>query len=158
MFFYCFARATMQFKGELNARLELLGISPPGYLILEALEAAGPSSQNALGRSLGIDQASMVRFVDALEGDGFVRRLADRHDRRARLLSATRAGQGVRRKARAASLALEAEFFANVPASEKKRWHASLRNLLEAREASDAPEPQSSSDRTRLRKAPTRMS
>lgn len=49
-------------------------------------------SQTELANRVGLDTSSLVRLVDLLEGRGFIRRLVDPSDRRARRIILTDAG------------------------------------------------------------------
>lgn len=50
-------------------------------------------TQTQLGRITGIDKSSLVLFLDALEKDGWVKRLPHPRDRRAHIVSLTKDGE-----------------------------------------------------------------
>ncbi|MFC0865708.1 MarR family winged helix-turn-helix transcriptional regulator [Sphaerimonospora cavernae] len=63
------------------------------YGVLVVLEAAGPLSQQELGRRLAIDRSTMVHVIDVLEDRGLVARGRDRVDRRAYSIELTDLGR-----------------------------------------------------------------
>jgi DNA-binding MarR family transcriptional regulator len=63
------------------------------YGVLGVLEAAGPLSQQEIGRRLAVDRSTMVHIIDVLEQRGLVARGRDRTDRRAYAIELTEAGR-----------------------------------------------------------------
>lgn len=72
-------------RGFLEA-LAPLDLEPRHVGAMTALEAAGPVSQSALARMLGVSAASVVQIVDDLERRGLVERRRLEVDRRTQLL------------------------------------------------------------------------
>lgn len=69
---------------------DLLGITPAQANVLMALfQAKGPLTARAIHRRLGVSEATISRFVKALEAKGWVARRRDPHDGRAMLVVAT---------------------------------------------------------------------
>lgn len=69
---------------------DLLGITPAQANVLMALfQAKGPLTARAIHRRLGVSEATISRFVKALEGNGWVARERDPNDGRALLVVAT---------------------------------------------------------------------
>lgn len=62
------------------------------YGVLVVLEAAGPLSQQEIGRRLSVDRSTMVHIIDVLEQRGLVVRSRDLADRRAYSIELTDAG------------------------------------------------------------------
>lgn len=60
---------------------------------LHALECHGPQIMSSLRDELGVTARSVTALVDALEGDGLVRRVPHPRDRRATIIELTAAGQ-----------------------------------------------------------------
>jgi DNA-binding MarR family transcriptional regulator len=60
--------------------------------LLGALTDAGPMNQRRLSELTLIDKSSVVLFLDALEADGWVRRVRDPNDRRAHIVEMTEEG------------------------------------------------------------------
>ncbi|QAY62516.1 MarR family transcriptional regulator [Xylanimonas allomyrinae] len=70
------------------------GVSPGQLRLLRTLaHAPGPLRAVDLADALGVAPRSVTTKVDQAEEDGFVRRLADPSDRRARLVALTDAGR-----------------------------------------------------------------
>jgi DNA-binding MarR family transcriptional regulator len=65
------------------------------YGVLVVLEAAGPLSQQEIGRRLGVDRSTMVHIIDVLEQRGLVERGRDRNDRRAYSIELTEPGRAL---------------------------------------------------------------
>jgi DNA-binding MarR family transcriptional regulator len=59
------------------------------------LEAAGPLSQQEIGRRLAVDRSTMVHIIDVLEHRGLVARSRDLHDRRAYAIELTDPGRSL---------------------------------------------------------------
>jgi DNA-binding MarR family transcriptional regulator len=71
-------------------------ITPVQYAALEAI-AANPSTDQAhIAELIGYDRATIGGVIDRLEKKGWIRRIVSERDRRARELSLTEAGDGVR--------------------------------------------------------------
>ncbi|KYG64023.1 hypothetical protein AZI86_14545 [Bdellovibrio bacteriovorus] len=92
-FGYCFNKAALKYKSLLMTELEPLGLVSPQLGILKLLHVLGPVSQIALGQDMGIDKASMVKFIDGLEKKKWVQRLPDPNDRRIKLVGITAKGK-----------------------------------------------------------------
>src|SRR5919108_1118603 len=60
----------------------LLGLHPTDYKVLGILERLGPLSAGEIARHSALATASVTNLIDRLEAKGFVRRVADRRDRR----------------------------------------------------------------------------
>lgn len=116
------------------AAIEGSGLHPGQLAVLGALADRGSMSQRRLGDMTQIEKSSMVLFVDALERDGWVRRLPDPEDRRAHLVSLTEDGA---REFTALGVRLEAmqeRFLAPLSESERQML-VDLLTRLSAREA-----------------------
>jgi len=66
-----------------------------GFLVMRRVVSGGPIRVTDLARDLGLDPSTISRHLDAVEIRGWVRRLSDPADRRAILVTATRAGEQV---------------------------------------------------------------
>jgi DNA-binding MarR family transcriptional regulator len=69
-----------------------VGITPARYRVLRLFKGAKELSQAYLQQKLGLDSASITRQVQALEGEGLVRRRSDPADNRFTLVSLTERG------------------------------------------------------------------
>ncbi len=68
------------------------GLIPPQYTIMLALKDGIGENQVTLAENLGIDRASMVKFVDGLEKSGYALRQIG-SDRRERIVTITAEGK-----------------------------------------------------------------
>ncbi len=82
---YLVHMAQNRLQGTLKAALAAEGIrvTPAQSGILFLLKAKDGLTMTALGRELGLDNATITGLVDRLERDGFVRRKKSESDRRA---------------------------------------------------------------------------
>lgn len=109
-----------------NVHLAPLGLRVRQYSVLSAACDSGGISQRELSDLLGLDPSQVVALVDELQADGMVERLPDPGDRRTRLVSATRRGRGLRRRARLSVERARREFLSRLDGAEQ----AALRDLL----------------------------
>lgn len=86
------SRASHALTTELTAALEGSGISPRGHQVLAAA-TDGEHTQTDLARLVGIDKTTMMVTLDELEAAGLAKRRPLSTDRRARVITVTRAGE-----------------------------------------------------------------
>jgi DNA-binding MarR family transcriptional regulator len=96
------------------------------WIVLTALDVGPGQTQQALGRSLGVDKTTLTLLLDRLEAAGLVTRGLDRHDRRARIPLLTAVGREVQREVVAERDRAEAELLASFSPQEQRL----LRDLL----------------------------
>ena len=89
--------------------------------LLEQLHCRGPEMMRALGDDLGLTPRNMTAAVDALEGEGLVRRKAHPTDRRATLVELTDTGMAAAEEALAPRLAAIADLFEELSEFEQQR-------------------------------------
>lgn len=130
-FGYCLYKAAMQMKARLDKELSELGLVSQQLGILTVLCEEGPSAQAELSRGMGIDQASMVRFVDGLEASGYLTREADANDRRLRLLSITPKGRRIHTEARERVSPFEARALKGYSAADIQKMQKMLVQIFE---------------------------
>lgn len=93
---------------------------------------AGPCRAGVLAQSAKISPSSLTEVVEALEGDGLVRREADAVDRRAVRVALTAEGRRhLQRFEHAAAVALAERLSALTPA-QRQRIRAALTDITEA--------------------------
>ncbi|HYX36907.1 MAG TPA: MarR family transcriptional regulator [Oligoflexus sp.] len=119
LFGYALYRSGLSFREMLAETLEQERLVPPQLAILTVLKDGGPFNQMQLGEELGIDRASMVKFIDGLEAAGLVERTQDASDRRAKLLSLTSKGRLKYASLRKKEQAVEAHFLSSLTQSEQ---------------------------------------
>jgi DNA-binding MarR family transcriptional regulator len=128
-FGYCFSKAALKYKAILNAELEVHGITSPQLGILKLLHVLGPVSQITLGQDMGIDKASMVKFIDGLEKKKWVQRIVDAKDRRIKLVGVTAKGADALKKLTVLHLKVAKEFLSPLNKSEQEQLQALLSRL-----------------------------
>lgn len=71
------------------------GLTAPRLSILSVLVFAGPRTLGQLAAAEQVKPPTMTRLVDALESDGFVKRMTDKADARVTIISATKKGEAL---------------------------------------------------------------
>ena len=107
------------FVAHLHAHLARRGfddIGPTVGYVLRAI-AEEPINQRQLSKRLGITDQGTMKIIDDLERQGFVVRVADERDGRARLLELGPRGKRLLRAARAFHAAFERKLAAELGAS-----------------------------------------
>lgn len=123
-------------RKRFTERLETLGLNLRMWGVLNVLDAEGPITQHALGKSVGIDPSSMVSTIDELEANGLVERRRHPTDRRAHALHLTERGRDTLAHGREIAREAQNELLAPLDASERKQLHEMLCRI--ARAADDA--------------------
>ncbi|WP_428343257.1 MarR family winged helix-turn-helix transcriptional regulator [Mycobacterium sp.] len=76
--------------------LDAHGLSMWGYVVLSALDHSPIRTQAALAEAIGADKTRIIPTLDELQQHGYIERMPDPDDRRARLLAITEAGRSVK--------------------------------------------------------------
>lgn len=76
--------------------LDAHGLSMWGYIVLTALDYSSIRTQAALAEVIGADKTRIIPTLDELQERGYIERIPDPDDRRARLLAITEAGRSVK--------------------------------------------------------------
>lgn len=116
---------------EFAARLEPLGLTPKLWGVINVLDAEGETTQQRLGRCVGIDPSSMVATIDELEGRGMVERRRHPTDRRAHALHITATGRRTLSAGRRLAREAQDELLAPLSAPEREQLHELLLRLAE---------------------------
>ena len=90
-----FRHATLQRLHDRVSSMAGIECERAGFLVMRRVVSGGPIRVTDLARDLGLDPSTISRHLDAVEIRGWVRRLSDPADRRATLVTATRAGEQV---------------------------------------------------------------
>jgi DNA-binding MarR family transcriptional regulator len=72
------------------------GLSMWGYIVLLALDRAPIRTQAALADAIGADKTRIIATLDDLQAHGYIERMPDPDDRRARLLAITGPGRAIK--------------------------------------------------------------
>jgi MarR family transcriptional regulator, lower aerobic nicotinate degradation pathway regulator len=99
------------------------------FATLAKLCEMGPTSQNALGRAVAMDAATIKGVADRLRARGLVEATPDEEDRRRHYLSATEDGRAVYERTAQAALAITGETLAPLDADEVATFLTLLRKL-----------------------------
>ncbi|MDH2424475.1 MarR family transcriptional regulator [Sphaerisporangium sp. TRM90804] len=87
--------AARELTVELEQALKRDDLRWRDYGVLCVLEAAGPLSQQEIGRRLAVDRSTMVHIIDVLEDRGLVERTRAPADRRAYAVELTAQGRAL---------------------------------------------------------------
>jgi DNA-binding MarR family transcriptional regulator len=93
---------------------------------------AGPRTISALGEELGNSVSAVTQIADRLERAGFVERVAERDDRRVRILRLTPHGAEVMRSRREVRVRRAMEALATLPPANREAVLHAVRVLLDA--------------------------
>ncbi len=100
------------------------------FAALAKLCELGPTSQNALGRSVAMDAATIKGVADRLRARGLVEAEADPVDKRRHFLSPTPEGRALYERTARAALAITEETLAPLSAEEQGTLMDLLRKLV----------------------------
>ncbi|WP_375383661.1 MarR family winged helix-turn-helix transcriptional regulator [uncultured Microbacterium sp.] len=102
-----------------SAALEPLGIRPKHFGLMAAVASMPASTQQDLGRALGLVPSAIVEMIDDLQTLGALRRAERPNDRRSHLIELTPSGQELLAKAAEAGREVDESVLA--PLSPAKR-------------------------------------
>jgi DNA-binding MarR family transcriptional regulator len=122
-----------------DQRMSSTGLSLARAKVLMRISERGPMNQATLAGLLGFAPRSVTETIDALERDGLVVRSEDEHDRRARIVALTRAGQDAFASAQVTRLKAMDEIFGSLSARERESFVALLSTIHTNLPSGDAP-------------------
>jgi MarR family transcriptional regulator, lower aerobic nicotinate degradation pathway regulator len=111
-------------------QLQSLELTPPLFAVMIVLQASGPMTQSLLSDSVGIDRATMVRLVGALEQRGWAMRTAHPQDDRALLVKLTPSALPVLKKARSIEAQCQRVLLQNLSVLERQQFEALLARVV----------------------------
>jgi DNA-binding MarR family transcriptional regulator len=132
-------QAHFNLVSEVGAALEPLGVSNRGYHVL-ATARTGEYTQKELAEQIGLDKTTMVVTVDELEEKGLAERRPSSVDRRARVISVTKAGERTVAQGQKVIDRIQEDVLENLPAKERKLFLEALGSLVQDRLAQPAPD------------------
>ncbi len=125
-----FSSITRHWRAILDARLAPLGLSEARWQCLLHLGRTGAAlSQVDLAERMGITPPSLVKLLDRLEEDGWVRRLPEPGDRRAKRVELTDKARDMTRRIEAEAQRLRAEVWEGTTPAERQAFLAQLQRL-----------------------------
>jgi MarR family transcriptional regulator, transcriptional regulator for hemolysin len=125
-------QASYALSTELVAALAPLKVSPRAYHVLAAA-LTGEHTQTELAQLVGLDKTTMVVTIDELEAAGLAKRLPSSHDRRARVITVTKAGQRKVAEGHKIMARVEDEVLATLPPGERTGLLDALNRLVSDR-------------------------
>lgn len=128
-------QVSRKWRKRLNERLKDTGLSEARWVILLRLSLLGPVSQGDLAEQIGIQGPTLVRLLDALEGQGLIERRAGEGDRRVKRIHLTRKAQPVLARITAISDALRGELLGGVSRADLVTAHRVLKTITDRLEA-----------------------
>lgn len=120
----------MRLRLYLDEKLKPYNLIAPQLGMLRVINTAGSISQGELAQSMGIDKATMVKFIDNMEKDKYVVRKGCEKDRRIKYLSLTASGKKMLLKGSDLRAEAETEFLAPLTAAEKAVLEKALPKLV----------------------------
>ena len=96
------------------------GISAPRLSALSVLVFAGPRTLGQLADAEQVRPPSMTRLVQAMEAEGYIKRIPDPHDKRVTVLQATARARKLLDKARSIRVNTVEEMMSKLTPSEKR--------------------------------------
>ncbi len=127
---YCLSKAAMRSKAMFDEALKPYNLLTYQYAVLRILTCMGPTSQILLGNELGIDKASMVRFLDGLEKEGYIQRTSDSVDRRVKKIELTAKGKKMFSIAEKIRVQVQEEFLSPLSKSERAAYAKIIPKLV----------------------------
>ena len=123
------AQASHVMVTEMTRAFEDMGVSPRGHCVLSAAKT-GEFTQKELADMVGLDKTTMVVTVDELERAGLAERRPSQTDRRARIISVTKAGEKVVAAGEKIVSGIQDDVLASLPERESKALVGALEKLV----------------------------
>lgn len=99
-------------RAELDRRLAELGLSQARWLVLLHLaRSTEKPTQGELAKSVGVENPTLARLLDALEAQHLIGRQLDQHDRRIKKISLTPTALGLIERIEGIATAVRTEVF-----------------------------------------------
>jgi MarR family transcriptional regulator, transcriptional regulator for hemolysin len=126
------SQAHFNLVSEIAAAFGPLGVSNRGYNVL-ATARGGEFTQKELAEQIGLDKTTMVVTVDELEKAGLAERRPSSTDRRARVISVTKAGERKVRQGQEIVDRIQGDVLTSLPSKERKLFLEALGTLVKDR-------------------------
>jgi DNA-binding MarR family transcriptional regulator len=105
------------------------GLSMWGYIVLSALDRSPIRTQTALAQAIGADKTRIIPTLDELQQQGYIERVPDPDDRRARLLEITESGRFIKNTVQVAIQRGEEHWLGRLSANDRDAFLRSLQQL-----------------------------
>jgi len=123
------AQASHVMVTEMTAAFAEMGVSPRGHCVLSTA-SGGELTQKELADTVGLDKTTMVVTIDELEHAGLAERVPSTTDRRARIISVTKAGAKVVARGEKVVSQIQEDVLASLPAREREALMSALSHLV----------------------------
>lgn len=130
-FGYTVKELARAWRAEFDRRFRPLGLSDTSWVVIWVLSEHGPLVQRQLAETLGVEGPTLVRLLDRMEKDGWVRRQASPTDRRANLVVLTDQSRPVYDAMLDLGIALREELLQGIPPHELETAHSVMLRLLD---------------------------
>ncbi len=107
------------------------GISAPRLSALSVLVYAGPRTLGQLADAEQVRPPTMTRLIQAMEAEGYIKRIPDPHDKRVTVLQATARARKLLDKARSIRVSTVEEMMSKLTLSEIKTLGAAAKLIEE---------------------------
>jgi DNA-binding MarR family transcriptional regulator len=111
---------------QIRKAMASTGLTPRHRQVLLELAKRGPTSQQSLIESLGVDASALVSILHDLERLGLAQRRRDPADRRRHIVEMSGGGREALRNVEQAVSQAEAELFADLDQAEREQLHELL--------------------------------
>lgn len=119
-----------QWRRAVDQRLQPFDLTQATWLpLVQLARAPGPMRQKELAAALSLDNSAVVRVLQNLEASGFIERLEDADDRRAKALAITAQGRQLVRRVHTVSAELERELLDGMAPADVDAAHRVLERL-----------------------------
>ena len=115
------------------------GISMPQMLLMKALIAAGPMTQNQLVDALGLSKGAVSQTVSQLEASGFLERRKDEHDGRLQWVHLTPAAHQHREMLEVRMAGVFADLFQDWADDDARRLMGLMEDMMARAKGTTAP-------------------
>jgi DNA-binding MarR family transcriptional regulator len=105
------------------------GLTMWAYIVLSALDQSAIRTQAALAESIGADKTRIIPVLDELQKRGYIERIPDPDDRRARLLEITESGRSIKNATQADIQRGEERWLAQLSAGDRTVFLRVLQQL-----------------------------
>jgi DNA-binding MarR family transcriptional regulator len=105
------------------------GLSMWGYIVLSALDRSPIRTQATLAEAIGADKTRIIPTLDELQKHGYIERIPDPDDRRARLLAITESGRAKKDAVQVAIQRGEEHWLGQLSAHDRDVFLRALRQL-----------------------------
>ena len=105
------------------------GLTMWAYIVLSALDQSAIRTQATLAESIGADKTRIIPVLDELQRRGYIERVPDPDDRRARLLEITESGRAIKNATQADIQRGEEHWLAQLSAGDRTVFLRVLQQL-----------------------------